>query len=74
MYVIYDTYNGHPISRHKTLKKAYSEDKKFRDRVRKNSPGGIAYIPTQIYKEQRETLVSLSEEEKELLAEYKMFN
>ena len=47
MFELYDTFNGHTISRHRSIEAAVKADRKFQRAV-KRANGDSSYIPTQI--------------------------
>ena len=47
MFELYDTFNGHTISRHRSIEAAIKADRKFQRAV-KRANGSNSYIPTEI--------------------------
>jgi hypothetical protein len=46
MYILFDTFNGLVVSRHRTIKGAVKSDIRLQNRVSRNSRG--SYLPTEI--------------------------
>ncbi len=61
MYVLFDTFNSKPISRHRTIKAAVKADIRFQRAV-KRANGKSSYIPTQIREETKDGLQAIDGE------------
>lgn len=64
MYVVYNKFNHHVISRHRTIGAAIEAEKKFqRSFAKHNSPG--SYMPTVVMRKDKGSLSPLTDQEYE---------